>query len=166
MFLTLILRYNAENIVFFSVKILENKDKYYIMKLANLLTILLLIFTTTFVSAQSMKTFKKEMKNITSALSLDEAQYTQLTKIYEKRVADLKMIKPLEATNEAQFREKRRAIYQGAEVSIKRILNREQLELFVVYNRGLREIRGREMNKLKKKNASIEDLKDAQYGIL
>jgi len=166
MFLLKFLRYNAEFIVFFRRKIFENKDKYYIMKLANLLTILLLIFTSSFAGAQTLKSFKKEMNNLSGALELDAKQVDQLTQIYEKRVSDLNLIESMESSNEAIYREKRRAIYQSSEVSIKRMLTREQLEKFVVYNRGVREIRARQIAKLRKKNASLEDIKDAHYGVL
>lgn len=135
------------------------------MKLANLLTILLLIFTTSMASAQTLKSFKKEMKGIATATKMTTVQYDELTKIYEKRVADLQNIKALESQDEPAFRVKRRAVYSGGDVSIKRLLSKEQLELYVDYKRIMRVVRAKKFAKLKKKNASKDDLLDAELGI-
>ena len=136
------------------------------MKLANLLTVLLLIFITSSASAQSLKDFKGEIKQISNATEMDDAQREQLNGIFQQRVENLVSIADLESKDEIAYRSKRRAIYQAAEVSIKRILDREQLDNYLVYKQGLRKVRARKIEKLKKKNASQQDLLDAEYGVI
>jgi len=136
------------------------------MKLANLLTVLLLIFIASATSAQSLKDFKSEIKQISNATEMNDNQIAQLREIYQKRVDNLASIAVLESTDEIMYRNKRRAIYESADVSIKLMLNREQLSSYKLYRQGIRKIRARKIEKLKKKNASQQDLLDAQYGVI
>lgn len=136
------------------------------MKLANLLFVLLLIFMASSVQAQKMKDFKKEMKEITQAINLDDEQVAQLNQIYQKRVDDLNSIASLESTDEKLFYQKRIAIYKGSEASVNMLLKDEtQRKNYDLYKAVIRKERAETVKKLKKKNASKQDIIDAQYGV-
>lgn len=135
------------------------------IKITNLLFVLALIFMGFTSNAQTMKDFKKEINEISQAVSMDTEQNDKLNSIYEKRIADLASIDLLKETDELQFRSKRRAIYKGSETSIKLILRKEQLESYRNYSRVVRIRRSEEMKSLKKKKASQAEIIDAQYGI-
>ena len=136
------------------------------MKLANLLFVLLLIFISVPSFSQELSDFKKEMKELTQATNLDGEQLLKLNEIYAKRVSDLKSIETLRSTDEQAFINKRRSIYMGSENSIHLLMNPDQIESYTLYKRALRIERADKIKKLKKKNASKDDIIDASYGIL
>lgn len=135
-------------------------------KLANLLFLMILVFMSNTISAQTMKDFKKDIKTIKDVTSLAPNQSEQLNKVYEKLVFDLESIESLQSTDEAVFRKKRRSVYKGAQFSIANIFNEDQRALYINYQRGLRIERAKKVNKLRKKDAPKEDILDAEVGVL
>ena len=135
------------------------------MKFVNLLALMLLIFSFQSVQAQDVSDFKKERKKLIAITTMNADQIAELDAIYEKRVADLKLIAELQNTDELAFRSKRRAIYKGSENSIRLLMSREQQDSYRAYSQKLRIDRAEKMEKLRKKNASQAEIIDAQYGI-
>lgn len=135
------------------------------MKFVNLLALMVLIFSFQTSHAQEVSDFKKERKNLIEVTSMDSEQISKLDAIYEKRVADLKLIENMKNTDEQAYYSKRRAIYQGSEVSIRLLMKQEQLDSFRAYAQNVRIERADRMKKLRKKNASRAEIIDAQYGI-
>ena len=135
-------------------------------KIANLLFLMILVFMSNTVSAQTMNDFKKDINKIKDITSLSPNQSDQLNQVYEKIVFDLEGIENLKSADEDMFRKKRRSIYKGAQFSISNIFNDDQKDLYLNYQRGLRIKRAKKANKLRKKNAPKDDILDAEVGVL
>jgi enoyl-CoA hydratase/carnithine racemase len=134
------------------------------MKLSNLLTLILLVFIGTAVNAQSIKDFKKDIKILKKATNLSESQEAEALAIYTKIVSDIERLEAMNYSDDV-YREKRRAIYQGAEFSLAQIFTDEQQDAYTIHQRNIREQRAQQTKKLRKQNASKQDLMDAQVGV-
>jgi len=134
------------------------------MKLSNLLTLILLVFIGVSASGQSIKDFKKEIKGITKATKMTDAQTDKVTAVYAKIVEDLKNIESLRS-DEQLYRQKRRAIYYASQFSLEQIVTAEQKSDYIDYKRKLRAERGTQIKKLNKQKASKDDILDAELGI-
>jgi septal ring factor EnvC (AmiA/AmiB activator) len=134
------------------------------MKLSNLLIIVLLTLIGTIGNGQSLKDFNKEIRGINKAISLSDRQQNEVNAVYQKIVDDIAIL-ATQNLSEEKFREKRRAIYSGAEFSIQQIITKEQEEKYDLYTRKVREERAQNIKKLLKRNASNQDLMDAEIGV-
>ncbi len=134
------------------------------MKLSNLLVLILLTFTAATVHGQSIKDFRKDIKDIKKAVDLSERQTEKVTAVYQKIVDDLIQLKSMNYSDE-EYRKKRRSVYHGAEFSLAQIIREDQKASYDLYKRSLREQRAKKLNKLRKQKASNDDLMDAEIGV-
>ena len=134
------------------------------MKLSNLLILVLVVLTGSVVNAQSIKDFKKDIRDVKKAVSLNEKQVVDMTSVYQKIVDDIAKLESMNLSEE-DFRTKRRAIYTGAEFTMEQLMNTEQKAEYEKYKRVKREIRAQNIKKLRKQKASVQDLMDAEAGV-
>lgn len=127
---------------------------------------LLILFFASFavVNAQQISVNDETAKYV-DFLKLDSDQKTKLVRILERKATELKRLEANSDTASADFRQKRRNIYSGAEKSIRIILNEQQLELWSAYQRERRTENADKIKELRAQGASEEDIKDAQFGI-
>lgn len=135
------------------------------MKIANLLYVLLLLFMASGLQAQEMKENRNEIAEISEAVKLDDTQVLKLNEIYQKRAEDLKLIEELRNKDEQSFYRKRLAIYKGSQASVDLLINPEQREQYNSYKKYLRNKRAVKVQELKKNNAPLQDIIDAQFGV-
>lgn len=134
------------------------------MKLSNLLTLIFLLLMGTVVNAQSIKDFKKDIKGLTKATKMTEAQEEKVNAVYAKIVEDLKNIESLRSDEET-YRKKRRAIYSLSQFTLDQIVTADQQDAYTVYKRKIRVQRSEKIQKLQKQKASKQDLLDAELGV-
>ena len=129
-----------------------------------ILVLIFLVFSFSFVFAQESR-ISTEMELFTKELKIEDSQRAKLSKIIIRKYSDLEAISELEKTDESAFRAKRRAVYSGAENSIKMLLSKEQLAHWKTYKAKARTENAKRIKSLRAENASKDDLLDAQYGI-
>lgn len=140
------------------------KINIYIMKLSNLLILALLVLSGSLANAQSIKDFKKDIRDVKKATNLTEKQVGEITAVYQKIVDDIASLEQMNLSEE-EFRTKRRAIYTGAEFSLEQVINADQKAAYEKHKRVKREMRAQNIKKLRKQNASVQDLMDAEAGV-
>lgn len=129
-----------------------------------ILVAIVLVFSFSAIFAQEVS-IGAEMEFYTKELKIEDAQRASLSKIIIRKQKDLEAIQKFAQSDEALFRQKRRSIYQGAENSIKMILTVNQMEYWKAYKVKARVANAEKIQALKRRNASKQDLLDAQYGI-
>lgn len=90
-----------------------------------------------FASAQTIQDFEKEINEIKRTVGLDDDQYSKLRAIYEKRVKDLQLIKE-ENQDDLTYRQRRIAVYNSSNFSVRRLIRSEQKSNFDIYRKNVR----------------------------
>jgi hypothetical protein len=130
-----------------------------------ILVAIALVFSFSAIFSQEAR-ISEEMSYYTKELKLEQGQRAALSKIVIRKHQDLASIASLENSNNNLFRAKRRSVYQGAENSIRMMLESEQAEIWKTYRLKTRKARAEKIKSLKARNASKQELLDAQYGII
>lgn len=130
-----------------------------------ILVAVILVFSFSSIFSQEIR-ISEEMNFYTKELKIKQDQTAKLSKIVIRKHNDLASIADLETSDQALFRVKRRNIHKGAEHSIRMILKNDQAELWKIYSLKTRMARAEKIKSLQARNASKQDLLDAQYGIL
>jgi light-regulated signal transduction histidine kinase (bacteriophytochrome) len=130
-----------------------------------LLVAIALVFSFSTIFSQEAR-IGEEMNFYTKELKIEQDQRAALSKIVIRKYEHLASIADLEYANQNLYRSKRRSVYQGTENSIHMILNADQIELWKAYRLKTRKARAEKIKSLQARNASKQDLLDAQYGII
>ncbi len=136
----------------------------YFGRMKKIVTLAVSILLCQFVFGQATQA-NDDVSFYAEKLQIEDEQNEALVNIINKKYNDLEQISSLRSTDEARYRMKRRNVYKLAENSIKLILTKEQLTLWDEYRKESRMKNAEAIRALQAKNASKEDLMDAQYGI-
>ncbi|WP_235297835.1 hypothetical protein [Portibacter marinus] len=110
-------------------------------------------------------TVQEEMQFFSKTLAIETEQRAQLSKILIRKQAQLDEIASIAQTDQDLYREKRRNIHIGTEHSIKMMLDENQLKHWHTYQSKSRKANAEKVTALKRSNASMQDVLDAQIGI-
>lgn len=107
------------------------------MNFKSLLIVGIIMLGAIFASAQTIQDFEKEINEIKRTVGLDDDQYSKLRAIYEKRVKDLQLIKE-ENQDDLTYRQRRIAVYNSSNFSVRRLIRSEQKSNFDIYRKNVR----------------------------
>ena len=116
-----------------------------------------------FVTAMQAQSFNAQQaaNELASAYSLDEAQKTEMVTIQERKARNLTEIQSLKSTDRATYIKKLKAIRYGTDASIKRLLNKDQMEVFFAKSKERRQKEADVMSEMKAAGATQEEIQEA-----
>lgn len=136
------------------------------MKKYLLLFPLLFLLQFNVLSQRSIKKVKKkELKEFSDLYTFDESQKRTFNNLLDRKFNQLEEIETFRNSNPSLYRQKRRAIFEGMEASLRRTLNEEQQ---LVYEREQKKKRLIIANKTKNLDGSAESkerIKDLNSGV-
>ena len=116
-----------------------------------------------FVTAMQAQSFnaQKAANELASAYSLSDVQKTEMLIIQQRKARNLTEIQSLKSTDRATYIKKLKAIRYGTDASIKRLLNKDQMEVFYTKSRERRQKESDVMSEMKAAGASQEEIQEA-----
>lgn len=124
------------------------------------LTAIVALLFVTAMQAQSFNA-QKTANELASAYSLDDAQKTEMLIIQQRKARNLTEIQSLKSTDRPTYIKKLKAIRYGTDASIKRLLNKEQMEVFFAKSKERRQKEADVMSEMKAAGATQEEIQEA-----
>lgn len=124
-----------------------------------LIALLALVFVTA-LQAQSFDA-KKATAELTQVYSLDEAQQAEMATIQQRKARNLSEIQSLKTSDRETYVKKLKSIRYGTDVSIKKMLNQEQMTVFYEKSKERRMREADLMKKMKAEGATREQIQAA-----
>ncbi len=116
-----------------------------------------------FVTAMQAQSFNAQntANELASAYSLDDAQKTEMLTIQQRKARNLTEIQSLKSTDRPTYIKKLKAIRYGTDASIKRLLNKDQMEVFFTKSKERRQKEADVMSEMKAAGATREEIQEA-----
>ena len=124
------------------------------------LTAIVALLFVTAMQAQSFNA-QKAANELASAYYLSDVQKTEMLIIQQRKARNLTEIQSLKSTDRATYIKKLKAIRYGTDASIKRLLNKDQMEVFYAKSRERRQKEADVMSEMKAAGASQEEIQEA-----
>lgn len=119
----------------------------------------LILFTLAFnVNAQDSDKAQKTTDELVALYDLNEEQTKQMLVIQKREVRNLAQVKHLKESDNKKYRHKHRAIRQGTDASIRRILNKDQLVIYQKQRLEWRQKRADRIIELKESGMPLEEI--------
>lgn len=122
---------------------------------------ILIIALFAFVGVQAQKSAQAATAEMTKIYQLDEAQQAEVLKIQERKVRNLSEIQALKTTDRATYIKKLKSIQYGTDVSLKRLLNKSQMETYYKVSTERRKKQAVLSKEMKARGASSEEIEEA-----
>jgi len=116
-----------------------------------------------FVTALQAQSFNAQAAatELANAYSLDDKQKVEMVTIQERKARNLAEIQTLKSTDRATYIKKLKAIRYGTDASIKRLLTKEQMQVFYAKSKERRQKESDVMSEMKAAGASQEEIQEA-----
>jgi flagellar biosynthesis GTPase FlhF len=101
---------------------------------------------------------QKATDELVQVYSLDANQAAAMLKIQQREYRNLSEIEPVKESNPPLYIQKIRALQYAQEVSFRKLLNEEQMQIFIQKIRQLRERKAQVYKEMKAAGASQEDI--------
>lgn len=124
------------------------------------LTAIIALFFVTAIQAQSFNTTDATTE-LTKIYNLDAQQQDEMAVIQERKARNLAEIQTLKTSDYDTYIKKLKSLQFGTDASIKRILNKEQIEVFYKQNQIRRKKEADLMQKMKAEGATPEQINAA-----
>lgn len=121
---------------------------------------LLALVSVTALQAQSFDA-KKATAELTQVYSLDDAQQAEMATIQQRKARNLSEIQSLKTSDRETYIKKLKSIRYGTDVSIKKMLNQEQMTVFYEKSKERRMREADLMKKMKAEGATREQIQAA-----
>lgn len=124
------------------------------------LTAIVALLFVTALQAQSFNA-QKAADQLAGIYSLNAEQKAEMVTIQQRKARNLSEIQSLKTSDKATYIKKLKAIRYGTDASIKRMLNKEQMEVYYAQSKARRQKEADLMNKMKQEGASPEQIQAA-----
>ncbi len=121
------------------------------------------LFTLFFVNALSAQSFNAQAATdkLASVYQLDDSQKAEMLTIQQRKARNLSEIAGLASTDKATYVQKLKAVQYGTDASIKRMLNKEQMEVYYEQVKIKRQKDAELMSKMKAEGKTPQEIQEA-----